>query len=56
MTVVLYLPWLHPEGVDDRLVFVGSILVGALCYGSFCYGFARRELRAFLAEYVAHRP
>jgi O-antigen/teichoic acid export membrane protein len=56
MAVALYLPWLHPEGVDDKLVFVGSILVGALCYGSFCYGFARQELRAFLAEYVSHRP
>jgi hypothetical protein len=32
------------------------ILVGALCYGAFCYGFARRELRAFLAEFVVHRP
>ena len=41
--------------IDERLVFVGLIVVGALCYGSFCYGFARRELRAFLAEFVAHR-
>jgi O-antigen/teichoic acid export membrane protein len=56
MAAALYLPWWRPEGIDDRLVFVGLILVGALCYGAFCYGFARRELRAFLAEFVVHRP
>jgi O-antigen/teichoic acid export membrane protein len=55
MAAALYLPWWRPEGIDDRLVFVGLILVGALCYGAFCYGFARRELRSFLSEFVAPR-
>jgi hypothetical protein len=55
MAAALYLPWWRPEGIDERLVFVGLILVGALCYVAFCYSFARRELRAFLAEFVAHR-
>ena len=55
MAAALYLPWWRPEGIDERLVFVELILVGALCYVAFCYSFARRELRAFLAEFVAHR-
>jgi PST family polysaccharide transporter len=53
MAAALYLPVWRPEGIDERFAFVGLILVGALCYGAFCYGFARRELRAFLAEFVA---
>ena len=56
MAAALHLPWWRPKGIDERLVFVGLILVGALCYGAFCFGFARRELRAFLAEFVEHRP
>jgi O-antigen/teichoic acid export membrane protein len=56
MAAALYLPRWRPQGIDERLVFVGLILVGALCYGAFCYGFARRDLRAFLAEFVVHRP
>jgi O-antigen/teichoic acid export membrane protein len=56
MAAALYLPWWRPEGIDERLVFVGLILLGAFCYGALCYGFARRELRAFLSEFVAHRP
>lgn len=52
MAGTLYLPWWRAEGIDERLVFVGLILTGALCYGGFCYGFARRELRAFLSEFV----
>jgi O-antigen/teichoic acid export membrane protein len=55
MAAALYLPGWRPEGIDDRLAFVGLIVIGALCYGAFCYGFARRELRAFLAEFVARQ-
>ena len=55
MAAALYLPWWRPEGIDDRLVFVGLILVGALCYGAFCYGFAHRELRAFLAGFMVRQ-
>ena len=56
MAAALYLPWWRPPEIDERLVFVGLILLGALCYGAFCIGFARRALRAFLAEFVANRP
>jgi O-antigen/teichoic acid export membrane protein len=55
MAGALCLPIWRAEGIDEKLVFVGLVLLGALSYGVFCYGFARRELRAFLAEFVAHR-
>jgi O-antigen/teichoic acid export membrane protein len=55
MAATVYLPIWRPAGIDQRLVFVGLIFLGAISYGAFCYGFARRELRAFLAEFVAHR-
>jgi O-antigen/teichoic acid export membrane protein len=55
MAAALYLPGWRPEGIDDRLAFVGLVVIGALCYGAFCYGFARRELRAFLAEFLARQ-
>lgn len=56
MAAALYLSGWRPPALDERLVFVGLILIGGLSYGAFCFGFARRELRAFLTEFVAHRP
>ena len=52
--------WVSVEKITQQVLWLVlfSILApihGALCYGAFCYGFARRELRAFLAEFVA-RP
>ena len=55
MAATVYLPIWRPAGIDQKLVFVALIFLGAISYGAFCYGFARRELRAFLAEFVAHR-
>jgi O-antigen/teichoic acid export membrane protein len=53
MAAALYLPVWRPEGIDERLILVGLIVIGAISYAAFCYGFARRELRAFLAGFIA---
>ena len=54
MVGALSLPW-PALGIDERLGFVALVLLGALSYGAFCLGFARRDLRAFFAAFVAHR-
>ena len=55
MAAAVRLPIWRSTGINENLVFVGLVLLGAILYCAFCYVFARRELRAFLAGFVAQR-